>query len=254
MNDTSVVNVPTFPTHGRIACRRCFKDDFDIQILSEWQIVNDPGAWGSAIPEVMVLGFSKGFTQANAYRSGRFEDIPFKDMRPRLTDALRAIGVLELTEKVDEKMDASELRLGFGSLVRCSLSRMNEKNGRLECTGKVMPKAFVEEVSAIVHRCAETFLVSLPASTRLVLMLGTTNAYIRGCKSLIKALHGQDYTELNEVGYRTGPVHWAHISHPSPLNGHHGKWLDGQPSTKPGRKRLLAEEIIRLSGAVLRGR
>lgn len=115
MNDTSVVNVPTFPTHGRIACRRCFKDDSDIQILSEWQIVNDPGAWGSAIPEVMVLGFSKGFTQANAYRSGRFEDIPFKDMRPRLTDALRAIGVLELTEKVDEKMDASELRLGFGS-------------------------------------------------------------------------------------------------------------------------------------------
>ncbi len=117
-----------------------------------------------------------------------------------------------------------------------------------------MPKAFVEEVSGIVRRCAETFLVSLPASARLVLMLGTTDAYIRGCKSLIKALHGQDYTELNEVGYCTGLVHWAHISHPSPLNGHHGKWLDGQASTKPGRKRRLAEEIVRLSGAVLHGR
>jgi hypothetical protein len=241
---------PAFPKHGRLACRRCFADDCDTQILSKWQIVNDPGAWGSANPEIVVLGFSKGFTQANAYRSGRFEDIPFKDMRPRLTEALIAIGVLKSTEKVGEKMVASELRFAFGSLVRCSLSRMNQKTGRLECTGQVMPKAFVEEVSGIVRRCAETFLVNLPPSARLVLMLGTTDSYIRGCKSLIKSIYGKDYTELNEVGYRTGRLCWAHISHPSPLNGHHGNWLDGRASTKPGQKRKLAEEIVRLSGAV----
>lgn len=30
--------------------------------------MNDPGTWGSADPEVLVLGFSKRFTQANAAR------------------------------------------------------------------------------------------------------------------------------------------------------------------------------------------
>jgi hypothetical protein len=210
--------------------------------------VNDPGAWGSAAPEVLVLGFSKGFTQASAYNSGRFEDIPFKDMRPRLTNALQAIGVLGPTEKVDQKMIASEHKFAFGSLVRCSLSRMNEKLGRLECTGQVMPRAFIEDVSDVVRRCAETFLVHFPESVRLVLMLGTTDAYVRGCKSLVKSIHGKDYTELNEVGYRTGSTFWTHISHPSPLNGHHGNWLKGDAFTRSGQKRKLAEDVVRLSG------
>lgn len=237
-----------FPDHGRIACRRCFSNNSSTQVLGKWQMVNDPGAWGSSSPEVIILGFSKGFTQANAYNGGRFEDIPFKGMRPRLSEALRAIDVLGSSEKVDDKMVMSESRFAFGSLVRCSLSRTNEKNGRLECTGQVMPKAFVEEVSGVVRRCAETFLANLPVSVRLVLMLGTTDAYIKSCKRLIKAIHEEGYDELNEVGYRTGPVYWVHISHPSPLNGHHGGWLEGNASTKSGEKRRRAEEIVRLSG------
>ena len=144
-------------------------------------------------------------------------------------------------------MVGSEKYLAFGSLVRCSLSRMNEKNGRRECTGQVMPKAFVEDVSIVVRRCAETFLSTLPASLRLVLMLGTTDAYIQGCKRLINSLYPNNFVELNEVSYRTGQVHWIHVSHPSPLNGHHRDWIEAAQGTKPGRKRNLAQDTIGLA-------
>src|SRR5690606_20450977 len=103
--------------HGRIMCRRCFTNDGDAQTIGKWQMINDPGAWGAAKPKVLILGFSKGSTQATAYRTGRFEDIPFKDMRKRLTEELRLLGIIGATENVDERMVASERDLAFGSLV-----------------------------------------------------------------------------------------------------------------------------------------
>jgi len=249
-----VIDVRTnhdLPSHGHITCRRCFPESFNVQTIGNWQIVNDPGAWGSAKPEILLLGFSKGFTQASAYVSARFEDVPFKGMRARLSDALRVIRILAPHEGIDEKFSASESRFAFGSLVRCSLSRRNDKTGRLECTGQVMAKAFREEVAQVIQRCAGAFTVHFPASLRLVLMLGTTDAYVSKCKALIRTLHGDDYSEVNEIGYRTRQVHWAHISHPSPLNGHHADWVEGDVSTKAGRKRLLAEDIVRLSGVTV---
>ena len=62
-----------FPAHGPIACRKCFSGSTsDSLTIGRWQAVNDPGAWGSAAPKILVLGFSKGFTQAGAYRTGKF--------------------------------------------------------------------------------------------------------------------------------------------------------------------------------------
>jgi hypothetical protein len=210
-------------------------------------MVNDPGAWGASSPKVLVLGFSKGFTQASAYKAGRFEDIPFKDMRARLTDELRLLGVLEHAASVDEKMVASERDIAFASLVRCSLSRMNDK-GRLECTGQVMPKAFKEEISSCLYRCVETFLTQLPERLRLILMLGTTDSYVEGCRNIIRSLYNARFSDINAVSYRTGDVVWTHISHPSGLNGHHPAWMAGDLASKAGRKRNLAMEAIRLSG------
>jgi len=131
-----------------------------------------------------VLGFSKGFTQADAYRIGRFEEIPFKDMRPRLAEVLRLLGVIGPTEFVDQKMVATETDLAFGSLIRCSLSRRNDKTGKYECTGQVMPKAFSEDVSTVVRQCASRFLLHLPDSVRLVLMLESRIATSRDAEML----------------------------------------------------------------------
>jgi hypothetical protein len=235
---------PFLPSHGRIACRKCFTNSSAIEEIGLWQAVNDPSAWGAADPIILVLGFSKGFTQATASLSGDFEAIPFKNMRPRLTAALRRIGLLGAIENVETKFSHNEKDFAFGSLVRCSLSRLDLKSGVRKCTGDIMPKAFSEPVKEIVHRCADTFLRRLPASVRAVVMLGTGDAYISGCAGLIKATYSDTFREMNEVSYRTGDVVWTHVAHPSGLNGHFDSWMEGNPSNSSGRKMLLAREAL----------
>jgi len=229
------------PPHGRIPCRKCFSTAREVEEIASWRVVNDPGAWGSDHASILVLGFSKGFTQASAYQSDAFEAIPFKGtvMRSRLTAALRRIGALSQIESVSEKFLASERDFAFGSLVRCSLSRLNKK-GEWECTGQVMPLAFTEPVRAVVRRCAETYLGDLPASVRLVVMLGSGDPYIKGCRGLIRSLYGSAFKDVNEVAYRTSDIVWVHIAHPSPGNGYFTLWMQGASSDPSGRKLLQA--------------
>ena len=69
----------TLPNHGKLACHRCFNScsEKDFKPHPLWTLRNDPGAWGGTEPEVLVLGFSKGSTQANIYEHGEFEDVAF---------------------------------------------------------------------------------------------------------------------------------------------------------------------------------
>lgn len=55
-----------------------------------------PATGEASSPTILVLGFSKGFTQARAFQDPAFEEIPFEGMRERLTQALRALGALVL--------------------------------------------------------------------------------------------------------------------------------------------------------------
>lgn len=240
-----MISSPTFPGHGPINCRVCFTSDNPVETIGSWQAVNDPGAWGSASPAILVLGFSKGFTQAGAYSTEKFEEIPFKGMRPRLTVALRRIDLLSERETVESKFTPLERDYAFGSLVRCSLSRLNEKTGKRECTGSVMQKAFTEDVSALVTQCTRRFLADLPPSVRVVVLLGTGNPYIAGCKNVIRLLYGPGFREINEVAYATPGVTWVHIAHPSGLNGHFDSWVVGSKDHASGRKLTLALAALR---------
>jgi hypothetical protein len=117
------------PKHGRIDCKVCFESNSSLATPhKDWNMVNDPGAWGGGEnPEYLVLGFSKGATQANYYDNGSFEGVAFKGMRPRLTEALRVVGVLSSIETVDTKIMNSRSNIAFGSLIRCSVSRRDAK-------------------------------------------------------------------------------------------------------------------------------
>jgi hypothetical protein len=100
-----------------------------------------------------------------------------------------------------------------------------------------------------VKRCAETYLKHLPRSVKLVVMLGTGDDYIRGCRETVRRLHGMSFRSINTVAYRTGEVTWVHASHPSGINvSHHKVWMAGDPTTKQGRKRLLATDAARCAG------
>lgn len=241
---------PCLPSHGPLACRKCYgSNDASLPLeLGPWRAVNDPGAWGSSNPRVLVLGFSKGFTQAGAYTSGNFDAVPFAEMRPRLTEVLHRLDLLRDGESVDSRMTSTEREMAFGSLVRCSLSRYDTKLRKHVCTGSIMPKAFTEMASGMVRRCAETYLTNFPSSLRLVVMLGITGTYISRCKTLINSLYPGRYAEIDHVSYRTGGVIWTHASHPSRLNGHHSAWLHDEPSTKTGKKRVAALAAVALSG------
>src|SRR5690606_22433995 len=112
------------PKHGKIECRLCFSsvEGNTLKPNANWRIINDPGAWGGGSgPDYLVLGFSKGATQAGIYESGRFESVAFAGMRPRLTEALRAMGALSNAESSDAKIGDPNSNIAFGSLIRCSV-------------------------------------------------------------------------------------------------------------------------------------
>lgn len=57
------------PNHGRVSCSLCYGDSspkFDETKRAEgdWRITANPLAWGNPQAEVVLLGFSKGPTQA----------------------------------------------------------------------------------------------------------------------------------------------------------------------------------------------
>src|SRR5205823_5625698 len=159
--------------HGRLDCSRCFKNSESFQQLGQWRMRRDPGAWGSTRPKYLVMGFSKGATQADIYANGDFDDVAFggEITRRNLTNILRKVRLLKPDETVDEKIRATERDFHFASLVRCSLSRYDEKEsakrGHAVYTtyGPLITKSF-SEIPHVIDQCTDVFLARLPDSFR----------------------------------------------------------------------------------------
>ncbi|QTA85808.1 hypothetical protein [Desulfonema magnum] len=236
-----------FPKHGRISCNKCFPNGEQQIKIGNWRMRNNPGAWGSSEPEIIVLGFSKGATQANIYENGKFEDVPFggKRSRENLTNILRCVGILKESENVDDKIGDSERTFAFGSLIRCSLARYDKKKSAYATSGTLINKSF-SEIPELIKICANTFLADISSSVRLVLMLGTADPYIKHCKNTVKSLYPDEFEEFNIVAYGTGHILWVHLTHPSPVNGTVKSWLNSEG--KSGIKMNEAKNIIRFRG------
>jgi hypothetical protein len=236
-------------THGKISCRACFANAQGDVVTPHpaWRMVNDPGAWGSSNPDFLVLGFSKGATQAGIYKKKRFEDIAFAGMRPRLTQALQAMGVLTDRETSDQKISDPESNVAFGSLIRCSVSRRDEKataksgTDVYACTGPLISKSF-DEIPNIVRTCALTYLTSLPKSVRIVFFLGNTDSYVKNCQRLIQDMFPGDFFRFNSMAVKADGRFWIHLAHPSRLNGHFNDWLISNSGA--GTKRIEANHAV----------
>ena len=58
------------PAHGKIDCHDCFSgDQLQTSPHPKWLMRNDPAAWGSEKPKILILGFSKGATQTDIYKN-----------------------------------------------------------------------------------------------------------------------------------------------------------------------------------------
>ncbi len=233
------------PRHGKIKCQDCFDvDSNEVMPHPNWRMLNQPAAYGSRNPRYLVLGFSKGATQQAIYESGRLEDVAFAGMRPKLTEALRVMGLLKGSDKVDQWIANPEGYIAFGSLIRCSASRKNgektDVNGDsiYATSGKLINKSF-NEIPNVIKHCAKKYLTNLPDSLETVILLGNDDKYVQNCQEVIKSLYAESFRIKNDMWVQAGGKNWVHIAHPSPANGHFSKWLKGEG--KQGQKQKMAK-------------
>ena len=194
-----------------------------------WNMKNDPGAWGSSKPEVLVLGFSKGSTQANIYEKGDFNDIAFGGpSRNRLDQALKCVGLLQPSEHVSDMISNNNSKMAFGSLVRCSLTRQDNQD-KHSCSGALINKSF-KEIPDVLNNCVSQYLAVLPEETKLIVLLGVGDAYVKNCRLLLSKIG--EVEEINSVSYKVNDKMFVHLTHPSPANGHFNAWVQGEKKQK----------------------
>jgi len=89
--------MPCLPAHGRVNCTVCHPAPvrFDATLTEEdgWRIRANPLSWGSPTPEILVLGFSKGPTQAGALATLPHNEIAYKGARKQAYQILAHVGV-----------------------------------------------------------------------------------------------------------------------------------------------------------------
>lgn len=180
------------PSHGRVACSHCYADvtpQFDESKRAEgdWRITANPLSWGSVKPEVLVLGFSKGPTQAGALASAHHDEIAYKGSRLNVGKILAHVGLIPsdtpegLRDEVDRLIADPFGRFHFASLIRCTVERYDRKSGLWKGSGGGMLDKFIATPfgASVAMNCTTTFLRDLPEETRLVVLFGLGRPELR---------------------------------------------------------------------------
>lgn len=245
----------SLPNHGRISCSKCFQGRpviWGVSYFEEdgWRLENNPGAWGSSVPLVLVLGVSKGTNQCNKINQIPHEEIPFKGERASLTKILKRLSLLPQNQSISERITSSERDFAFGSLIRCSIAMFDEEKSKWVKAGPVV-KASAKDPQAqqFVSACTQTFLSELPTRTKLIVMLSNDDDYVDSCYQAVKKIY-PDVVRHNEVSYGNKQHKWVHVIHPSGSSGRHiPDWLE-KTTGKQARKRDLALLTVKRSGVV----
>jgi len=234
--------------HGPISCLSCFpKGSVSGCVLENdgWRVDNNPGYWGAANPEVLVLGFSKG---ANQRSSLPFEQIAFHNARSKLAEILGALGLIGAATDIDACFTAAEPKLGFASVVRCGLGK-EVAPGKYATSGDVVRSAIASgsAVRRFFDGCTDRFLKHLPTSVRVVVFLGLDGPYLETLFQRVSQLH-PSVRRLNDLAYATEAVTFVHVIHPSPLATSHRKaWLRDDDSSLAGKRREVRVALGKVS-------
>ncbi len=236
------------PPHGRIVCSRCFGSSTVWNVTNRatedgWHIVNNPMSWGSATPRILLLGVSKGTTQCRALDTKPHNLVPFDGFRPKLTDALRLLGLLGSEETIDEKIRTEERDWAFGSMVRCALGLLDRRDGRISRSGTVVQElAGMPETDSWLANCTSEFLGNLPDRLRVCVLLSNDKKYIEACHNAVRRLRAGT-RRINSVSYGDDQITWVHIIHVGgPGKNHVNNWFAG--NGLQGQKRRDAQEAV----------
>ncbi len=242
------------PAHGKIECSLCHRGQaysFDTTRteVGGWRITNNPMAWGGSEPEIIVLGFSKGPTQAGALSRLPHEQIAFKGGRSNLAKILHHVGLLPRADSrlVDQAISDPHGRIHFGSLIRCTVERYDGGKQAWMGTGGGMLDRFVAQDfgKAVLSTCSARFLSRLPDRTRLIIMLGmgANGNYIRSCRHAIEAARPGKWRTVNDVAYADDAVTVVHTEHFASQGALLPNWLSGYRHDR-GRFGLLARAAV----------
>lgn len=232
-------------------CHKGQKYSFDRTRTQEqgWRITGNPMAWGSAMPEVLVLGFSKGPTQAGALSSQPHDEIAYRGGRTDLAKILHYVGLLPSADSslVDRAIADRDGRFHFASLIRCTVERHDARRGQWTGTGGGMLDRFVATGfgATVAANCTSRFLSELPAKTRLVIMLGmgSKGSYIAACRNLFAAARPGPWSNINDVSYSDGRITVVHTEHFQSQGALIPNWLSGDRHER-GRLGVLAREGV----------
>lgn len=246
------------PLHGRVQCTRCFQcanPSFDQTRVEDnsWRITWNPLAWGNSRPEIVVLGFSKGPTQAGALATTPHDEIAFKKGRTNVGKILNHIGLLEsaagvpLSERVDQLISDTEGRFHFASLIRCSVERFDSMSNEWKGTGGGVLDKFVatEFGRRVAENCGAAFLSSLPEQTKLVVMfgLGTDLNYVQEAFNVFASARPGNWRWINQVAYSDSKIAVVHVEHFASQGANIPNWL-GQNDHPRSALGNLAREAV----------
>lgn len=244
------------PQHGRVECSICHRGQpyaFDKTRTEEegWRITNNPLSWGGSMPEVIVLGFSKGPTQAGALSSQPHDQIAFRGGRTNLAKILHHVGLLDTPSSslVDDAIADRSGRFHFASLIRCTVERFDPKKnppGWLGTGGGMLDKFVARQFGqTVLGNCSTRFLGDLPLQTKLIVMLGlgTGGNYVIACKRAFGSARPGVWRSINEVSYTDGSVVVVHTEHFAAQGALLPNWLSGEAHER-GRLGLIAREGV----------
>ena len=218
----------SLPQHGRIHCDKCFsKSDVKFDLTKEercdWRITSNPLAWGNEKPRVIILGFSKGPTQAGALANTLHDDIAYKGSRLNVGKIMSHVGLIpklpseSLKKKVDELISDKKSEFHFGSLIRCTVERFDHKSKAWKGSGGGMLDKFVAtDFGKIVsENCSSRYLSNLPEETKLILMfgLGTKQNYVKESFKLFHKARPGKWQWINDIAYTDGKITVVHVEH-----------------------------------------
>ncbi len=222
------------PRHGRVDCSLCHRGPVTFDVTRRehdgWRITANPLSWGNERPKVLVLGFSKGPTQAGALANHHHDEIAYKDGRQNAYRILERVGLVPPNDRPEEAMGRliadRNGAFGFGSLVRCTVERWGPYKGKKQSlkgtmqwqgSGGMLDRFAASTLGEeVVARCATRFLADLPTETRLVIMfgMGTGRGYVKECARIIGAVRRRPGWRVDDdVSYGDEEVTFVHVEH-----------------------------------------
>jgi hypothetical protein len=212
----------------------------------------NPLAWGNAAPEIIILGFSKGPTQAGALATTEHNQIAYKGSRGNVGKILKHVGLLQQADGEDPGQAVSRMiadrhgRFHFGSLIRCTVERKNASAWKGSGGGmldKFVATSFGKEISS---NCTSRFLKNLPTKTRLIIMfgMGTKLNYVNESFSLYEQVRGGSWRWLNEVAYTDGQITVVHVEHFASQGNLIPRWLGEQAHERQRYGQMAASATL----------